>query len=89
MNKKISKRRVKIINKKRHEVLFTEISKKYSISKKVFGNGYFLFSFDENTISWFWLEEFPDWKFGIWLNENGYDIFGEAIIQIDKFKQTA
>lgn len=63
---------------------------KFNVTKKVFGNGYFIFSFKENSVCWFWLKEFPGWKFGIWLNENNtFSIFGEHILMIDKFKPSA
>ena len=87
MKKKISKRRLKIINIKKHEEILKQLSTEYSVKDKCYGDGYFVFTFDANSICWFYLNEFPDWKFAIWLNEDGsYDIFGEAIVQIDKFK---
>jgi len=88
MKNKISKRRLKIKNRKRHEDILSVVSNKYTIDNKTFGSGYFIFSFEVNSVCWFWLKEMPDWKFGIWLSEedNSYDIFGEAILQIDKFK---
>ena len=89
MKKKISKRRLKVINKNKHNEVMKSILEKYTLTRQVFGDGYFIFSFDVNTISWFFLKEFPEWKFAIWLNEEGYDIFGESIVQIDKFKPTA
>jgi len=55
-----------------------------------FGDGYFVFSFEPNSVAWFFIKEFPDWKFGIWLNgEGSYSVFGEAITLIDKFKPSA
>ena len=89
MKKKMSKRRLKVINKNKHNEIMKSILEKYTLTRQVFGDGYFIFSFDVNTISWFFLKEFPEWRFAIWLNEDGYDIFGEAIVQIDKFKPTA
>ncbi len=85
---KKSKKILKIQNRKRHNNLLSIIEKKYNVDKKTFGNGYFIFSFEVNSICWFWLKELPDWKFGIWLSEkdDSYDIFGEAMLQIDKFK---
>ena len=83
MKKRILKKR----NKKTINSILEKVSYGYSINKRRFGNGYFMFTFPDNSICWFWLDEFPDWKFGIWLNEdNSYDIFGEARVQIDKFK---
>ena len=44
-------------------------------------------NFKKNSICWFYLKEFEGWKFAIWLNEDKtYDIFGENILLIDKFK---
>lgn len=78
--KKEKKRNLKRMNPILESIVFT-------ITKKVFGNGYFVFSFEENSICWFWLKEFPEWKFGIWLYKNKtYDIFGENVYLIDKFK---
>ena len=49
----------------------------------------FIFTFQKCSVSWFYLNEFPNWKFGIWLNDkNGYSIFGEHEYLIDKFKPT-
>lgn len=59
----------------------------FKIESKCFGSGYFIFKFAENSVCWFKIKNIKDWKFGIWLNEdNTFDIFGEAIVQIDKFK---
>lgn len=40
------------------------------------------------AVGTFKLKEFSDWKFGIWLNnkDKSFDIFGENIYMIDKFK---
>jgi len=87
MKKRIIKRR----NQQKINSILAKVSYSYTIEKKVFGNGYFLYTFPESSIAWFWLKEFPDWKFGIWLseNDNSYHIFGEAVVQIDKFKPSA
>lgn len=62
----------------------------FTITRKSFGSAYFIFKFEENSICWFWLKEFPLYKFGIWLNkDNSYSVFGEAICLIDKFKPSA
>ena len=77
---KINKNRIlNILNNVSHTVDFNDIR---------FGNGYFIFTFAENSIAWFFMKEFPEWKFAIWLNEDNedYSIFGEAITLIDKFK---
>jgi len=87
MNKRIRKKLEKINNTNRINEILKSLN--YTIQKKIFGSGYFLFDFEKNSICWFWLKEFPDWKFGIWLNDNSYDIFGEHTILIDKFKPSA
>lgn len=40
------------------------------------------------SIGHFKIKEFPDWVFGIWLTHNSdtFDIFGENVYMIDKFK---
>lgn len=85
MNKRIRIKREKKIN----TTLINNILKKLklTITKKVFGSGYFVFSFEKNSVCWFWLKELPEWKFGLWLGENEtYSIFGEHTLMIDKFK---
>jgi hypothetical protein len=74
-------------NLERQELILDEISKIFTITKKTFGDGYFIFTFAPNYVCHFELKETPNWKYGIWLNENnGYDIFGEHVELIDKFK---
>ena len=47
MKKKISKRRLKIINIKKHEEILKQLSTEYSVKDKCYGDGYFVFtSFD-------------------------------------------
>jgi len=61
----------------------------FKIKAQLFGSGYFIFSFRESSVLHFKLKEFPDWKFGIWLNDydyRQYEIFGQCISMIDKFK---
>lgn len=88
MNKRIRIKREKINNTNRINDILKQLN--YIVEKKVFGSGYFIFSFALNSVCWFWLKEFKGWKFGIWLNEKGtFDIFGEYILLIDKFKPSA
>jgi len=88
---KLSKRRLKIKNKKEINNILKQLSSKFTITEKKFGDGYFILTFEPNSICWFYLKEFPEWKFGIWLNEEkkSYSIFGEAISLINKFKPSA
>ena len=86
---KMNKRQLKKRNKKIHNNILSFIP--YEIESKVFGSGYFIFEFEEAGVCWFYLKEFPKWKFGIWLNDKGtgYEIFGQGIASIDKFKPSA
>ena len=96
----MKKRLLKKDNKKRIQKILDQLSNfGYTVTKTRFGSGYFVFSFDANSIAWFWLKEFPEWKFGIWLTAPRYQrkskdgvtfqIFGENIYAIDKFKPSA
>ena len=87
MNKRILNKKIKRENKDRINKILEELD--YKVVKKYFGDGYFIFTFQKCSVSWFYLNEFPNWKFGIWLNDkNGYSIFGEHEYLIDKFKPT-
>lgn len=80
MNNRQNKKR----NRKKHLNIVSKLP--FTLEKIVYGSGYFIFTFGESVVSWFWLKEFPDWKFGIWLSPKGFQIFGEATVLIDKFK---
>ncbi len=82
MNKRQTKKR----NKKVHQNLLSMIP--FTVKNDVYGDGYFIFEFGPAEICWFYLKEFSNWKFGIWLTEYGYEIFGQGIASIDKFKPT-
>lgn len=59
----------------------------YRVWRKRFGSGYYIENiYNKCSICWFWLKEFPEWRFGIWLEKNGFSIFGEHENQINKFK---
>ena len=85
----MKKRLIKKYNKSRLENILTQVSDKFTITKKTFGDGYFIFSFGQNTVCHFTLKETPLWKYGIWLTKKGYQIFGEHEWLIDKFKPSA
>ena len=88
MNKRIKIKKEKLINRTKINNILKEL--KFKITKQVFGNGYFVFTFKESSVCWFWLIELPGCKFGLWLNENNtYSIFGEHTLMIDKFKPSA
>ena len=85
----MKKRLLKKHNKSKLENILTKVSEKFTITKKTFGNGYFIFSFGQNTVCHFTLKETPLWKYGIWLNKKGFQIFGEHEWLVDKFKPSA
>lgn len=58
----------------------------FNIKHKWLGDGYFILTFEPSSVCHFKLKEFPDWKFGIWLERDNFSIFGENIYMIDKFK---
>lgn len=80
MNRRQTKKR----NKKIHKNILSFIP--FTVIGEVYGNGYFIFEYEDAGICWFYLKEFPKWKFGIWLNKEGFEIFGQAVASIDKFK---
>jgi len=67
---------IKIIQEILHE-----IEKKFTISTQLIK-----YYRDNFSVAYFTLKETPDWKFGVWLNDNEIDIFGEHVDLIDKFK---
>lgn len=95
----MKKRQLKKWNKKKIEKILVDIKHSgYTITRIIFGSGYFVFNFEANSVCWFQLKEFPDWKFGIWITPSEYirnnkkkkfSIFGENIYCIDKFKPSA
>lgn len=59
------------------------------IRTKQFLDGYPLFYMGKSSVCHFTLKETPNWKYGIWLNEDeSYSIFGEQVELIDKFKSS-
>ena len=85
----MKKRLLKKHNKSKLENILTKVSEKFTITKKTFGSGYFIFSFGQNTVCHFTLKETPLWKYGIWLTKKGFQIFGEHKWLIDIFKPSA
>jgi len=84
----MKKRFIKKLNKQRLEKIFNKIkNSNLTITNKIFGNGYFIFTFGVNTVCHFNLKETPLWRYGIWLDgKYGFQIFGEHEWLIDKFK---
>lgn len=90
MNKRIRLKQEKANNLVRQNNILDTISKEFTISKKEFGNGYFIYDIGENAVCHFSLKETPEWRYGIWLLKNNkFVIFGEHIELIDKFKPSA
>lgn len=85
----MNKRQMKKFNKKAINNILDKLV--FKTTDRRFGSGYFLFEFEGNSICWFFVNELPDWKFGIWYNRetNTYEIFGQTITLIDKFKPYA
>lgn len=70
-------------NLERHEKILNEISNNFTIKDKEFSQWWN----NENDICYFHLEETPNWKYAIRLDdENNFVIFGEHEELIDKFK---
>lgn len=86
MNKRIKNKINKRNNTNRNEIILSKILQYFTLNKKRYMNRYFIFSMGENSVCHFSLEETPNWKYGIWLNEKGFQIFGEHDWLIDKFK---
>lgn len=87
-----------MLNKKEFiEQIFNEIEEESNnqlkIINKVFGNGYYVFEFGENSVCHFKIKGLKRWQFGLWIREDNenyvVDLFGEHEDYIDKFKPTA
>ncbi len=91
----MKKRLMKKLNTVKIKKILDEVEQAgYRVSCTVFGSGYLLLRSRANSICEFELKKFPEWVFGIWLNnKNPYNkrkpffIFGENVHCIDnKFK---
>ena len=82
----MKKRLLKKNNKAKIDNILNQISINFTITDKIYDNGYFVFTFGQNTVCHFTLKETPLWKYGIWLDDKGFKIFGEHEWLIDKFK---
>lgn len=89
MNKRLMQKKKKMRNLKRHSDILSKISERFKISSTAYLDGYFIFNMGPCSVCHFSLEETPDWKYGIWLKDNAFNIFGENIELIDKFKPSA
>lgn len=86
MNKRIKSKTLKKTNSSRHKKILNEISQHFTIKRLEYADGYFLFNFGDKAVCYFSLKDTPDWEFGIWLFEDKFQIFGEHVDLIDKFK---
>lgn len=86
MNKRIKHKHLKSNNLKRQESILNQLSQQLTIINKSFGNGYFVFDMGVNSVCHFQIKETPQWQYGIWLNKNKFQIFGEHVELVDKFK---
>jgi len=86
MKRKVIKKQ----NKRKINNILSKCWYRHYISNKKFMSGYFIFAHEPNSICHFKIDCLPEWKFGIWLNEDGeYQVFGEHELMIDKFKPTS
>lgn len=80
MKKRVLKKKIVQYNKDYISTILSLVE--FKITKKKYFSKY-----ANNSICWFWLKEFPLWKFGVTIYEDGsYDIFGEHEYMIDKFR---
>jgi hypothetical protein len=86
MNKRIKNKIIKKKNTERIDSILRKIRESYTLKDRVFKHGYFFFYTGRNSVCHFRLKETPYWKYGIWLNNEGFAIFGEHEELIDKFK---
>lgn len=89
MNKRIRNKQLKTSNLRRQNDILNKISKHFTIKNKQFGNGYFIFTMGDNAVCHFNIKETPGWKYGIWLSDREFQLFGEHEELIDKFKPSA
>lgn len=85
------KKRMKLKKQKQHNLqmlskLLAEIGGAFTVQNVTVGKGYHLFSFGSSSVCHFMLKETPEWRYGIWLQGEVYQIFGEHVDLIDKFK---
>ncbi|MFJ8528550.1 hypothetical protein [Bacillus sp. NPDC094106] len=87
MNKRMKRKTAKRVNTQRHERLLSIIQQKFTLDKKLFLNGYFIFDMGFRSVCHFTLKETPDWEYAIWLYpNNAFVVFGEHKKLIGKFK---
>lgn len=84
--KKLSKIEA-IINRKKIDAILSQLAP-LTPHNLQYADGYFIFHSGNSSILYFDIQETPDWEYGIWLNGtgDGYQIFGEHRLLIDKFK---
>lgn len=94
MKKRLARKKMKQlssqqrIQNERHITDVLSSMKRLTVKDIEFSDGYFLMDFGISSVGYFNIEETPDWRYGIWLDREGegYQIFGEHRLLIDKFK---
>ena len=69
-------------------------SKGFHFHEEEWGSGYFIMEFGEDTVVHFRVKECRGWLFGIWFKDyetkgRHFEMFGQPLNAIDKFKPTA
>lgn len=87
MKKRLKMKLAKKSNMAAIQSVLKKVYERFTVGKVRYGNGYFIFYKGPNSVCHFSIKETPGWKYGIWLGHKGqYEIFGEHIDLIDKFK---
>jgi len=90
MNKRIKNKQTRAKNRNKIKEILDVIRLDFKIYNIVYLNSYFIFERGDSSICHFKIKETPNWEYGIWLKSDGsYEIFGEHIECIDKFKPSA
>jgi len=85
----MNKRQIKKKRKNTHLNILKELQiPQLTLEYSNFGSEYFGMTLGDNCIMCFKYKELPI-KFGVWMDDDKYEIFGEPIPMIDKFKPSA
>lgn len=86
MNKRQKLKAKKKQNMARMTSILSAISDCFSPHSLRHGDGYALFTFGPHSVCHFSLRETPDWRYAVWLLDEGYYVFGDHRSLVDKFK---
>lgn len=89
MNKRISRKRIKQYHQDVYNRIFNLLESGFTPVNKQYTDGYFVFVIGAgvNSVCHFEIKELPDWRFGIWIDENEVvKLFGEHKHNLHKFK---